>query len=984
MTVTAAPVLPGPAENALPGALSAISGPVAWTDQQYILLTSPDDWLVVESGNLDVFLVTPGPEGPQGPWQPLCRLSRGDVVTGPMAGPRHRMLCRRVEGAEAHLVRLRDLRSLVPGATGTEGPGGALVAAFCAGIEAGVRRTSSVPRDGLPPREFTALSSGVELDLAPGEVTRAVDGILWVTVLAGEVREGGESGGVHCVGDQLCLTRQDWLTARSDARIGTANTVQVVLDGSVWSRLVIHCTRLLYGLDRAVERGERVALEQIGRASERDSLVLDQLRNDYDVFIRSYQASSRAPSETAARGHLAAVLTVLDSTGATYQPPRPELAGIYGADYDAIGASEWVRTRPLRLEGVWWRGDIGAIVGHWGVDHLPVAFLPSEGGYLACGRGLDTPVRVTRANTHLAGRQAWAVYPMLPRSVTSVWALLRYGFGGLRGEVSLFVVMAMLVGALSLLTPILNGRILGSFVESANRPMIVQGGLIVIMSGLVAAALSVVQNLAVLRIQGSVTARTQTAVWSRLLQLPVTFFQRYSTGRLGTIVLGVKAAQEALSGVVVTAALGLVVAVANLLLIFFYSVTLALLGLGLTLVAVLVCFASGRTALRFERERYFQEQKLSAITYETLSAITKIRGTAGEERALLRWAGQQRRVQALVMRSRQAQDAVVVFNAVYPLVSMALLYVVANRLSQNELTLPQLISFMTAFTLMLTAVLQFTAAALTAVPIIPMLEGLAPVLAAEPESGVSKAHPGDLAGQVSMRQINFRYGDDGPIVLDGIDLEIGQGEFVAIVGPSGSGKSTIIRLLLGFDRPRAGSILFDGQDLGELDVSAVRRQCGVVLQSGSLMAGDIRDNIAVGGRYRDDEIWDAAEMAGLAADIRAMPMGLHTVVDETAQGLSGGQVQRLMVARALVSRPRIVLFDEATSALDNPTQQVVAEATRQLNATRIVVAHRLSTVQSADRIIVMDRGRIVQQGTYEQLLSQPEGLFATLARGQRV
>jgi ABC-type bacteriocin/lantibiotic exporter with double-glycine peptidase domain len=263
-----------------------------------------------------------------------------------------------------------------------------------------------------------------------------------------------------------------------------------------------------------------------------------------------------------------------------------------------------------------------------------------------------------------------------------------------------------------------------------------------------------------------------------------------------------------------------------------------------------------------------------------------------------------------------------------------------------------------------------------------LLEGLAPVLEEEPESGAAKAHPGDLSGRVSLRQVSFRYGHDGPLVLDNVSLEIRPGEFVAIVGPSGSGKSSVVRLVLGMDRPQSGSILFDGQDLGELDVSAVRRQCGVVLQAGALMPGNIRENISGSASYSDDELWDAAEMAAVAADIRAMPMKLNTVVNEASNGLSGGQLQRLMIARALVSRPRLVVLDEATSALDNPTQAIVAEATRKLNATRIVVAHRLSTVLDADRIVVMDRGRIVQVGTYARLLADETGLFATLARGQ--
>ncbi|MFE6489952.1 ATP-binding cassette domain-containing protein, partial [Streptomyces sp. NPDC057757] len=284
--------------------------------------------------------------------------------------------------------------------------------------------------------------------------------------------------------------------------------------------------------------------------------------------------------------------------------------------------------------------------------------------------------------------------------------------------------------------------------------------------------------------------------------------------------------------------------------------------------------------------------------------------------------------------------------------------------------------------LLIASSLQFTSAAVTAMGVVPMLERLRPILEEKPEVDDSKADPGDLSGRLGLSHVTFRYGEDGPAALQDVTLAIEPGEFVAVVGPSGSGKSTVLRLLLGFERPESGTVLYDGQDLGELEVSAVRRQCGVVLQNGALLAGDIKANIVGSTNHTLDDAWAAAEMAGIDKDIAAMPMGMNTVLSEGTSTLSGGQRQRLMIARALVSRPRIVFFDEATSALDNPTQRLVTESTRRLNATRVVIAHRLSTVAEADRIIVMDQGRVVQQGRYEELLADRDGLFARLASRQ--
>jgi ATP-binding cassette subfamily C protein len=232
-----------------------------------------------------------------------------------------------------------------------------------------------------------------------------------------------------------------------------------------------------------------------------------------------------------------------------------------------------------------------------------------------------------------------------------------------------------------------------------------------------------------------------------------------------------------------------------------------------------------------------------------------------------------------------------------------------------------------------------------------------------------------------MSQVVFHYRDDGPLILDGVNLTAEPGDFLAIVGLSGSGKSTLFRLLLGFESPGSGSIRYDGQDLGGLDVFAVRRQLGVVLQNGRINAGSLFENIVCGTHVSLNDAWGAAKATGFADEIAQMPMGMHTMVSEGGTNLSGGQRQRLLLSRALVHKPRILLLDEATSALDNQTQAVVSASLRQLKVTRLVIAHRLSTIREANRICVLDSGRIVQQGTYEQLAGEP-GLFARLIARQ--
>lgn len=574
------------------------------------------------------------------------------------------------------------------------------------------------------------------------------------------------------------------------------------------------------------------------------------------------------------------------------------------------------------------------------------------------------------------------LYQPLPSAVRSISGLLRFGIRSNRRDLWMFAWTAALAALVGLLVPVMTGQVLGTFVAQAQRGLIVQGSLVVIGSALVVAALSIVQNIAVLRIESRSTAAMQVGVWTKLLSLPTSFFTRYSTGELGTTVLGVSAAQEMLSGMMTSATLGFITGSANLVLVYFYDLRLALLATVLVLVGAVFALVAGRIEVRWQRKLYAHEQKLSSRVFQLLTAVPKLRVTAAEDRVFGVWASELAKGRSLSAASRRVQNIVTTFNAGFPLVCSVIIFAVIGGPLQGQVPIAAFLSFFAAFNLLLASSLQFTSAAITAMGVVPLLEKLRPILETAPEVDQSKAAPGDLSGRLDLSRVSFRYGDDGPLVLDDVTLSIAPGEFVAIVGSSGSGKSTVLRLLLGFEQPVSGTVLYDGQDLAELEVSAVRRQCGVVLQNGSLLAGDIKANIIGSSSHTLDDAWVAASMAGISDDISAMPMGMNTVLSEGTNTLSGGQRQRLMIARALVARPRIVFFDEATSALDNPTQRLVAESTRKLSATRIVIAHRLSTVADADKVIVLDQGRIVQQGRYEELLADENGLFARLASRQ--
>jgi ABC-type bacteriocin/lantibiotic exporter with double-glycine peptidase domain len=299
----------------------------------------------------------------------------------------------------------------------------------------------------------------------------------------------------------------------------------------------------------------------------------------------------------------------------------------------------------------------------------------------------------------------------------------------------------------------------------------------------------------------------------------------------------------------------------------------------------------------------------------------------------------------------------------------------------EELSIGKFLAFSAAFMTFLHATISASGAVLSLISAVPLYERTKPILDALPEPTEGKLQPGSIKGRIEFSHVYFRYKPGDPLVLHDLSLQVEPGEFVAIVGPSGSGKSTLTRLLLGFEKPESGTVLLDGLDLAGLDIQMVRRQFGVVLQGGKLMPGDIFRNIVGNSLLTLDDAWEAARLSGLEDDIREMPMGMHTVLGEGSSTLSGGQRQRLMIARAIVNRPRVLIFDEATSALDNRTQDIVSRSLENLKVTRLVIAHRLSTIQSANRIYVIEKGHLVQTGTFTQLRDSP-GPFANMIKRQ--
>ena len=524
-------------------------------------------------------------------------------------------------------------------------------------------------------------------------------------------------------------------------------------------------------------------------------------------------------------------------------------------------------------------------------------------------------------------------------------------------------------------------------IPTADKSLHFEVFAIMLMIGLVSAGLQLVQGVLQLRVESKSSINLQAGVMDHLLRLPVTFYKKFSAGDLTNRALSINGIRQILSSTVLTAVLSGTFSFVNLGLLFYYESSLAWIGVGLALLAVLFMTIIGFMKLKYDRQISDIQGDLQGFLFEFLSGITKIRITGGERRIFTLWGAKFSKLKQLGFNSGSYQNYVEVFNSSYPLFTSIfffafIYYTVSNTTAVGAMiSVGAFMAFISAFNQFLRDCLKMSMALITSLNIITLYERVQPILEEVPESSEQSTDPGELLGDIEINSLSFRYHEDQPLILDNLSFKINQGEMVAFVGTSGSGKSTIMRLLLGFEEPEAGSIYYDGDAYDSMNKDLVRRQIGVVLQNGALMSGSIYKNIVGNSELTLEDAWEAARMAGMEEDIKQMPMEMHTVISEGAGTFSGGQRQRLMIARAIVHKPRLLFMDEATSALDNKTQNIVSESLDKLQATRIVIAHRLSTVKNADRIYVLDKGAIVEFGSFEELMEK-EGVFANLAKRQ--
>jgi ATP-binding cassette subfamily C protein len=582
-------------------------------------------------------------------------------------------------------------------------------------------------------------------------------------------------------------------------------------------------------------------------------------------------------------------------------------------------------------------------------------------------------------------RTAWtlhATFSALGRAPSGFRAMARFLFPDMLRATPRLALTSLVIALIGLAYPIAVGAYFDHIIPDGEAGQILSLGIALATSALFSALFAALRGRVLLAVEGQGSLRLAAALGDHVLRLPETAFREYSAGDFNQRLENIEEIRRLVANLFGSALLTALAALAYFILMFWYDVALAALGAAMSLVSLGLLWIGRTIQSRPLDEAAPLAGELAGRTYELLESVAKLRTSAAEGRVLARWRRLYAREQAIRARSGAVAGSTVSVTEAYSVLTLIVFYG-AIIWTSIDLSPGQLLAFLSAFAIFQTALNELGTEMLTLLAARSLVRRGEAILSLAPESSANAVDPGPLSGAIEMSQIVFGYNARSAPLLDGLSLRVAPGEHVAIVGGSGSGKSTTLRLLLGFECPAAGSITYDGQELGQLDVMRVRSQIGVVLQSSTLFSGSILDNIRGASDASLERCLDAAGEAGLAADLRHMPLGIHTLVTEGGGTFSGGQRQRILIARALVSRPKILFFDEATSALDNETQSVVAKTLDALSVTRITIAHRLSTVRNADRILLLQGGRFIEEGRFDDLMSQ-NGIFTALAERQLV
>jgi NHLM bacteriocin system ABC transporter ATP-binding protein len=959
-----------------------------------LLLNNRQDVWLIKSGSMSLFAITVKNGVPEGKRRYLFNTAPGEAMFSIAAehqGGVRQILAISLE--ETELIRLsrQDFEHLL--AT----KGGYAVER----LERWIHQLGSTLAQKIPAHNFSVAEPGMQFSaLASGEIYQPdPDTVSWVRLQRGNAKLMGFSELLlEPASGMIPMSGSMWLEAEDMVELENLSTSDITEPDTLMVSLGQLQIDFLKAIDLIKKEENRQELRRFEERKQLNRQVMDDTLGELTAVVQQ-GTQSFIPQEAASGSEDKALLIAAGAVGRaqgiTIRPPaKSEDLSRCQDPIEAVARASKVRMRRLQLVDGWWKKDSGPLLGFTLDDENPVALLPLSGNrYEIFNPLLNMRVPLNRRTAATLSPLAYMFYRPLPdKKGLNTFDLLKFAIRGHGKDLVIILLTGVAVTLLGMVTPQATAILMDYAIPNGDQSMLLQIALALTATAFGETIFQLAQGVATMRLETVADSSTSPAVWDRLLRLKTSFFRSYSIGDLESRVSSVSEIREKLSGTVLKSIFSGLFAFLNLGLLMYYNLPLALIAFLAAGVNIIVTFVSGVLTLRRVRPMLEIQGEILGVMVQLINGVAKLRVAGAEERAFAYWGKQYTTQLKLMLSSQTIEDMLTVVNKILPTLTTCLLFLVAtNSMQQSQqagatgqaISIGTFLAFNAAFGTFIGGVTSLSTTLVEVLEVLPLWKRITPILEAEPESDTTKADPGRLQGRIAVRHVNFRYKEDGPLNLNDVSIKAEPGEFIALVGTSGSGKSTLFRLLLGFETPESGGVYYDGQELASLDVNAVRRQLGVVLQNSRLMSASILENISSGALVTTDEAWEAAYMAGFAEDIEAMPMGMHTVVSEGGGNLSGGQRQRLLIARALVLKPRILLFDEATSALDNKTQAIVSESLDQLQVTRIVIAHRLSTIRNADRIYVLDNGNVIQQGSFAQLASQP-GLFAQLVERQKV
>lgn len=942
-----------------------------------IRLDDPDSAWFVERGTLDVFLVEYQDKRPISSSKHILRAESGRMVFG---GGKCGTLATVAKGSPGCMLRRVSIDRVLKYETVDQMAGqvDAWVAAFAAAVALQIapHPRPSLLLDHRDPPEAVDVADGTVLSSRSGGVVWISVGKADATYLGTEERDTAGTG-------LIPVTSDTWLTMHGPARVSCTTARALCMEGTLL-RALTEFHQLILGAEQ-INRLLLLADE----ANEQTALTLHRQRDEERARLHLFGVlgSANTVVDDSDSTLLAALRIIGEREGIDFQlPSRPRKSDDEEFSLQEVLETSGVRSRKVQLsaEDCWWHGDSGAMLGFRREDGNPIALLPGAGGrYRALDpvSGKSTLLNASRATA--IHEDGWFFYRSFPADrPVGTRDILALAAKGLSGDLWKFAGAGLIASLLTLAPALAIGLLADTVLPAASVDMLVQIIIALIALAVVGTLLQMLRGTAMMRLEGRAIARVSAALWDRLLMLPPSFFRGFTAGDLAVRMAAMQVLRDQISGVVANAVISFAFLLPMLILLFAYDTGLAWLILGIGMISLVATLVCGLLQIGPQRRLYAVSRRLTGELFQFINGISKLRSAGAEASAFAAWARGYREQQVAQLQISKLNEHLVAFSAAMPALMAAAIFGVALWQGTDRLELGGFLVVYAVSILFYTAVIGLGYSFEVMAAVLPGYEQIKPVTTAIPDRRKAHLGPVDLSGEVRFDHVGFQYAKDGPRIVDEVSLQARPGEFIAIVGESGAGKSTLVRLALGLEAPSAGGIYYDGRDLAHLDRRAVRSQIGVVTQDGALKPGNLLDNIiGFGDDLTIDDAWHAARLAAVDGDIAAMPMQMFTAVGDRASTFSGGQIQRIRIAAALVREPRIVFLDEATSWLDAKSQAQVMEGIESLAATRIVIAHRLSTIRMAQRIYVLHKGQVVQEGSFIELY-QTEGRFRDLVQRQ--